>query len=72
MPGGSVENIIQRFGRLSECTITCYTEQLLAGLAYLHSERVIHYDIKGANLLVDNDGVVNPPPLTWEVLTVAM
>ena len=40
MPGGSVENIIQRFGRLSECTITCYTEQLLAGLAYLHAPGV--------------------------------
>ena len=50
MPGGSVEGIVARFGRLSESTIKVYTEQILAGLAYLHTQRVVHNDIKGANV----------------------
>ena len=32
--------------------------QVLQGLQYLHDQGVIHRDIKGANILVDNKGAV--------------
>jgi serine/threonine protein kinase len=32
--------------------------QLLEGVAYLHRNRIVHRDIKGANILIDNHGVL--------------
>ncbi len=38
--------------------IKCIMLQVLEGLLYLHSHGVIHRDIKGANILLDNHGRV--------------
>jgi len=40
----------------SQAQIKCYMKQLLDGLHYCHSNNVLHRDIKGSNLLMDNDG----------------
>ena len=40
----------------SEAQIACIMKHALAGLAYLHSEKKIHRDIKGGNILVDSVG----------------
>jgi len=57
MPGGSVADLVSRFGPLVDTVVRKYTREVLAGLQYLHSRGIIHRDIKGQNILVDNRGV---------------
>jgi serine/threonine protein kinase len=38
--------------------IKCYVQQLLSGLEHCHNNNVLHRDIKGSNLLLDNNGIL--------------
>ncbi|KAK3184389.1 hypothetical protein Dsin_031675 [Dipteronia sinensis] len=57
--GGSLTNAIRRHGGgggLDEPTIANYTRQILQGLEYLHSNGLVHCDIKGRNILITESG----------------
>lgn len=58
IPGGSIAKMLVDYGSLNEPLVTKFVGQILVGLAYLHSRDIIHRDIKGANVLVDNHGKV--------------
>ncbi|QCE08369.1 mitogen-activated protein kinase kinase kinase [Vigna unguiculata] len=58
VPGGSISSLLGKFGSFPESVIRMYTKQLLLGLEYLHNNGIIHRDIKGANILVDNKGCI--------------
>ncbi|KAF7000240.1 hypothetical protein CFC21_016176 [Triticum aestivum] len=44
--------------KFTEAQVKCYMNQLLSALEHCHSRRIVHRDIKGANLLVNNKGVL--------------
>lgn len=56
--GGSIHKLLQEYGQFGELAIRSYTQQILSGLAYLHTKNTVHRDIKGANILVDPNGRV--------------
>ncbi|KAL3818827.1 hypothetical protein ACJIZ3_004732 [Penstemon smallii] len=45
-------------GRLTESQVKSYMQQLLAGLQHCHEKGILHRDIKGSNLLIDNNGLL--------------
>ncbi|KAJ5689152.1 Protein kinase byr2 [Penicillium macrosclerotiorum] len=58
VPGGSIATMLKQYNTFQEPLVKNFVRQILAGLSYLHSRDIIHRDIKGANILVDNKGGV--------------
>ncbi|KAL0239260.1 hypothetical protein PCE1_004948 [Barthelona sp. PCE] len=56
--GGTLSSLIRQFGGLPNKVAKNYTRQILQGLEFLHAHRIIHRDIKGANILVTPEGCV--------------
>ncbi|KAK9510510.1 hypothetical protein O3M35_005281 [Rhynocoris fuscipes] len=56
--GGSLQDIYHITGPLTELQIAYMCKETLHGLAYLHSMGKMHRDIKGANILLTDNGDV--------------
>lgn len=57
VPGGSIASMLRQFGSFNEALVRVYTHQILSGVAYLHERGIVHRDIKGANVLVNEHGI---------------
>ncbi|KAL3634573.1 hypothetical protein CASFOL_021627 [Castilleja foliolosa] len=69
--------------KFTESQVKCYIHQLLSGLEHCHNRHVLHRDIKGSNLLINDGGVLkiadfglastfdpnNKQPMTSRVVT---
>lgn len=53
-----MKNIIDKYGVFDEKVIKFYLEQIIDGIEYLHSNNIVHRDIKCSNILVDKTGTV--------------
>jgi serine/threonine protein kinase len=58
MENGSLRSLCDKFDGFSESLVAIYVTQVLNGLVFLHSQGVLHRDVKGANILTTKDGSV--------------
>ncbi|MFI9755510.1 serine/threonine-protein kinase [Streptomyces collinus] len=58
--GGSLVHLIGDYGPLPPAFVCTLLDQLLAGLAAVHAEDVVHRDVKPANVLLEATGTGRP------------
>lgn len=58
VPGGSVTALLKRFRPFPLAIVRSYLHRALMGLEYLRSNHILHRDIKGGNVLVNDEGVI--------------
>ncbi|GAA5861956.1 hypothetical protein JCM8547_001538 [Rhodosporidiobolus lusitaniae] len=54
--GGSLQSTLKQYGQLPETLVATYVVKILEGLSYLHSQNVVHCDLKAANILSTKNG----------------
>jgi len=52
---GSLLQLIKKRGELQEVYIAIILKEVLKALKYLHSRKMVHRDIKAANILLTSD-----------------
>lgn len=57
VPGGSIASMVAKYGSFEEPMMQRFSRHILRALGYLHENNIAHRDVKGANILVDIEGV---------------
>jgi serine/threonine protein kinase len=55
---GSLKQMLEEFGKLSENLVASYVDQVLEGLDYLHHNDIVHGNLKASNILLTKSGDV--------------
>jgi len=58
VPNGSIKNLLDKFGPFNEQIARIYSKQIIEGINYLHSNNIIHRDLKCANILLDSNAKI--------------
>ena len=58
IPGGTVESLLKTYGPFDEILLKKFTLQIVKGISYIHSNNVVHRDIKGKNIMLMQNGVI--------------
>ncbi len=56
--GRNLQDVLQRAGRLPVAEAVAVAAQICDGLAFAHRNRIVHRDVKPANILIAPDGTV--------------
>ena len=56
LEGGSLSDLITRNGALDEALSVKFISQVASALDHLHSKKMMHLDVKPANILIDDEG----------------
>jgi serine/threonine protein kinase len=54
--GGSLQSILDSFGKIPARSLKRYLKEIIQGLAYLHEKGIVHKDISPHNILVTANG----------------
>ena len=54
--GMSLQDIVMKYGSLTEDSLMPYLDQILSALNYVHSKGVLHLDLKPGNIMLDKSG----------------
>ncbi|KDQ54181.1 hypothetical protein JAAARDRAFT_413901 [Jaapia argillacea MUCL 33604] len=55
-PGGDLHQLLDRGGRLAHPRTRIYMAQMILALEHLHAHKIIHRDVKPANIMIDARG----------------
>ncbi|KAM4754833.1 serine/threonine-protein kinase PAK 3-like [Cyanocitta cristata] len=64
MDGGTLQDVVRQT-RMAEGEMAAVSRECLQGLDFLHSNRVIHRDLKSSNILLATDGSVKLGGCSW-------
>eukprot|EP00755_Sulcionema_specki_P003861 Sspe_Gene.28655::Locus_13130_Transcript_1_1_Confidence_1.000_Length_3578::g.28655::m.28655 len=56
LSGGSLQTVLDQFGKLPIAAVRRYLSDIIRGLSFLHSHRIVHRDVKPGNVLLQLDG----------------